>query len=333
MNFETVLNDCIDRLNMGQPIDDILGEYPEYADDITDLLGFGLLIPEARVESSEVQQVMHHLTTDIDTLIDAEFGDTGTLIAPRRLVRFPYQRIAAGLVIIFAGLLVLTLFQSDDENVLNPPPEILITDTLTATITATLTKTKVPSPTFTPTMTDTKVPSPTSTHTVTPSPTITDTATVTIEPSATPIPPTATAEGCTLPHDWTTYRVQAGDTISGIAVRSSANIDEIYSANCLERGDFIIDGQEFFVPREPVQSTAIPTLASIAPAIIPLNNEGNQQSNDGGTVPQPADNSNDNDGNDDNGNDDDDDDDNDNDDDEDEDDDDEDDDDDDDDDE
>jgi LysM repeat protein len=298
MNFETVLNDCIDRLNMGQPIDDILGEYPEYADDIADLLDFGLLIPHARAESSEVHQVMHRLTTDIDTLIDAEFGDTGTSIAPRRLVRFPYQRIAAGLVIIFTGLLVLTLFQPDDENVLNPPPEILISDTPAATITPTMTYTQEPSATFTPTMTDTQEPSPTSTHTVTSSPTMTNTATVTIEPSATPILPTATAEGCTLPHDWTTYRVQAGDTISGIAVRSSANLDEIYSANCLERGDFIITGQEFFVPREPIPSTAIPTLTSIAPTIIPLNNGGNQQSNDGGTVPQPADNSNSNGGND-----------------------------------
>ena len=289
MNYETVLNNCIDRLNAGQPIDDLLYEYPEYADDIQELLDLGIMIPQSRVSQTELNDAMYRITSNIDALIDDEFDDSPIAVLPRRKRRFPIYRLVAGLMMILVGVLAFTFFRSDDENVLNPPPEIIMTDTPTATFTPTHsptpTETIEPSPTSTPTHII-----PTATDTVTPSPT--NTFTPTIVPSATPIPPTATPDGCYLPEGWTTYRVRAGDTISGIAVRSNATLDEIYSANCLERGDFIIAGQEFFVPRQPSAPTSVPSAPSTGsqPSAIESGdkpqNPPQQSNSDGSIIPE-----------------------------------------------
>jgi len=275
MNFEDVLNQCIDRINAGQPIDNILDDYPEYADDLIDLLDLGTLVPDARPSQSEINEVMFRLTTNIDALIEEEFDDKPIVVLPRRITRFPYQRVATILIVIAAGFLILTLLRDDDDdNVLNPPTEVLITVTYTPSATPTATQTVTPSPTGTATHTA----EPSNTPTATPSPTVTPTFTSTVVPSATPITPTLTPDGCQLPEGWTTYRVQAGDTVSGIAVRSSANLDDIYTANCLERGDFIIVGQEFFVPRAPIAPTAIATLTPIPPTPAPVTAGDNPQS-------------------------------------------------------
>ena len=75
--------------------------------------------------------------------------------------------------------------------------------------------------------------------------------------------PSPTPTGaCGLPPGWTTYRVQAGDTLSRIAVVAQITLDELRGVNCLQ-ADLLVVGQILFVP-----SAALPALNS-APVAAP----------------------------------------------------------------
>ena len=98
--------------------------------------------------------------------------------------------------------------------------------------------------------------------------------TPTLTPSPTPIPPTATlrpgvtpptptptsppirptAVACQPPEDWQLYVIKRGDTISAIALRSSANVDDILQANCLSLQSVLIPGMSLYVPPDVAPS-------------------------------------------------------------------------------
>ncbi|GEM_PF-1732281 len=296
MNFENVLNACIDRINAGQSINDLLDEYPEYADDIIELLDLGTMISDVRPSPAEMSDVMIRLTANIDALIDEEFDDVPSGVAPRRMIRFPIQQIAAVFVILVVGFAVFAILREDDEDFLNPPPEILITATPTATITSTPSPTMTATQTMTPSITPS--PTPTELSTETPQPTATEEPTETLlptvtessvqRPAAVPVTLTSTPEGCVLPEGWITYQVKSGDTISGIAVRSGATLDDIFAANCLERGDFIIAGQTFFVPNEPIPATTVPNNTVNEPASSANDNNPQAAQSDNNNANSPA---------------------------------------------
>jgi len=62
----------------------------------------------------------------------------------------------------------------------------------------------------------------------------------------TPLPGTPTV--CAVPPDWFPYIVQAGDTLTDIAARTSSTVQELVVRNCLASPDAIFVGQTLFVP-------------------------------------------------------------------------------------
>jgi LysM repeat protein len=149
------------------------------------------------------------------------------------------------------------------------------TETETAAPTATNTRQPLATtPTIHPTATPTDEPSPTRTS----RPSATPTATQTERPTATPTsqnavtgiiptpPPSPTLvptneasrtpSSCQLPPGWTTYTVQAGNTLFAIALATHSTVAELRDANCIENVDNIQTGDVIFVPRAPLTPVA-----------------------------------------------------------------------------
>ncbi|HEX2906525.1 MAG TPA: DUF5666 domain-containing protein, partial [Phototrophicaceae bacterium] len=55
----------------------------------------------------------------------------------------------------------------------------------------------------------------------------------------------------TAPEGWTTYAIQFGDTLSGVAVGSDAALSELVATNCINNASAIPVGTILFVPHEP----------------------------------------------------------------------------------
>lgn len=64
--------------------------------------------------------------------------------------------------------------------------------------------------------------------------------------TATPLPGTPAV--CAAPLDWFPYIVQAGDTLTDIAARTSSTVQELVVRNCLDSPDAIFVGQTLYVP-------------------------------------------------------------------------------------
>ena len=143
-------------------------------------------------------------------------------------------------------------------------------------------------------------PTPTDTETATPTPTETTTATETATPthaSDRPAQPDRASGGDGACHGdgarpglaragrdplgdglcggaasgWMTYRVQAGDTLSGLALNTGTTVAELRRINCLTE-DTIVVGQVLYLPRLPVRTpgaTVTPRLRRAAASSIP----------------------------------------------------------------
>jgi LysM repeat protein len=122
----------------------------------------------------------------------------------------------------------------------NPSPTP--TRGLVPTFTATATSTATPTPTDTPLATDTPPPTPTATYT----------------PTASPTPP------------YSTYVVQAGDTLSGIASRFGVTVQAIMDANGLT-STLLNVGTQLVIPsgEGPVAPPANPTATQPGAAATP----------------------------------------------------------------
>jgi hypothetical protein len=145
---------------------------------------------------------------------------------------------------------------------------------------ASATNTRRPTATQEPSATNTRrssaTPEPSATNTRRPSQTPLPTAT--IRPSSTPtsqnamlgiiptpppsptVPPlnqaSRTPSSCQLPQGWTSYTVQAGNTLFAISLATNSSIDELRAANCIENIDNIQAGDIIFVPRAPLRPVA-----------------------------------------------------------------------------
>ncbi|NWG18121.1 MAG: LysM peptidoglycan-binding domain-containing protein, partial [Chloroflexi bacterium] len=86
----------------------------------------------------------------------------------------------------------------------------------------------------------------------------------------------------TAPQGWTSYTIRAGDTLSSVAARSGADLDDLLIVNCIADPRLIFADTVIFVPREP------------APASDNANDNDDDNSNDN----DDNDNSSDNDDND-----------------------------------
>ncbi|MBN1681872.1 MAG: LysM peptidoglycan-binding domain-containing protein [Anaerolineae bacterium] len=98
---------------------------------------------------------------------------------------------------------------------------------------------------------------PTTWLTATPEGFLTPTPTGAAVQDSTQVPPTQV--NCTPQTGWPVYTVVAGDTLSGIAVRSGATVDQLVQANCLASAELIYIGQKLYVPSLPPTSTPAPT--------------------------------------------------------------------------
>ncbi len=95
-------------------------------------------------------------------------------------------------------------------------------------------------------------------------------------PLPTPLP-TPTAPPCVIapPSGWTAYAITAGDTLSGLASRFGANIDQLQRVNCLS-SDVIVAGASLYVPATGAApagdagSAAPPAGAPLSPAPLSL---------------------------------------------------------------
>lgn len=159
------LNTCIDRLNQGEAIEDILQDYPTLANQLRPMLETGLLYPRARFPVTEVEAVEAAGEAAIRSVVQQEFRG-GPGIIHWLLV----------LLFIIGGGAVAIIATWDSGATLS------ITETATTTMTATTTITRTS--TLTPSVTPISSATPTSTMT----------ASVTPPPTNTPLPsPVVTA--------------------------------------------------------------------------------------------------------------------------------------------
>lgn len=146
------------------------------------------------------------------------------------------------------------------------------TDEPEASATNTRRPSATPQPTDTPRSTDTQRPTNTPRPSATPSPTLTERPSATptsqsavsgIIPTPPPSPtlpplgqPSRTPSTCQLPQGWTSYTVQAGNTLFAIALATNSTVDELRTANCIENIDNIHTGDVIYVPRAPIGPVA-----------------------------------------------------------------------------
>jgi hypothetical protein len=103
---------------------------------------------------------------------------------------------------------------------------------------------------------------PTLTPTPSPSPTMPSVMTRDVVENATarPTQEPDTAESLTCviapPAGWVAYRVQAGDTLSALAVSSGGTLDEIAHVNCIADTRLVRVGGTVYLPRRPISSPA-----------------------------------------------------------------------------
>jgi LysM repeat protein len=254
-------NDCLDRLNAGESLADCLDRYPAWADQLRPLLESGQSVRRAQAGAAEV----HAARLRAQRRFERELARP----AARRIWQRPLT-LAASLVLVLlivasggyvaSQLIIEPVTPTPTLVTLTPSlPSPTATLTATATVSATVTLTESP----TPTTTDTASP--------TPSPTVMPRRT---QPSTVPptSPPTVSVNPTVCqpspPAGWIEYRVQGGDTLSGLAAATGTTQAELRAVNCLD-GDLIVADTPLFLPYTPARQTA--TQAAPPPAGGPDN--------------------------------------------------------------
>jgi LysM repeat protein len=85
------------------------------------------------------------------------------------------------------------------------------------------------------------------------------------------LPSPATPTPCTLspPSDWGVYTVQAGDTLSDLAAARETTTDQVLQVNCLTSSDFLIEGQQLYLPVLPTPTPTESPTPIPPPPLIP----------------------------------------------------------------
>lgn len=78
----------------------------------------------------------------------------------------------------------------------------------------------------------------------------------------------------TPPQNWIRYTVRAGDTLSGLALRTNARLGDLAQANCIRDSHFIVVGMDIFLPSWPVP--------------LQLNTNTNANANTNGNIDAPG---------------------------------------------
>ncbi|GAB4569799.1 MAG: hypothetical protein Kow0077_02920 [Anaerolineae bacterium] len=285
--FEDALNDCIDRLHAGEPLQSCLARYPELAEELRPLLESGLTVRRGYASPSSVASARERVRGRLTVALQSTHQPR-----PRRYRFSSTLALAASLVLVLA-----IVFSGALRNLVPAQPQPTPTATLTPTPPVV---TDTASPPATPTSTTT----PTETVTVTAAltETVTPTATATATPTPTPSQGLIAGQSPTAcqpqrPQGWIIYRVQPGDTLSGLAANGNTTVARLVQVNCLEAANLIVVGQQLFVP--PGTSSGQVSAVTPTPSTPP---SGGTDGGSGGTTPGGADNTNDNDNDDDNDN-------------------------------
>lgn len=155
-------NDCLDRVNRGEPVEAILRDYPALAAQLRPMLEAGLLFPRVRVPAAAVNQAADALEPLMRQSVQQTFrGGRGGLIG-RNLI----------LLLIGGGLIIGAALLTNRDRTAPPAVVPLVETRETSTPTLTL------HPTTLATLTETPTVTPEPSVTVTASPTLTVTVTV-----------------------------------------------------------------------------------------------------------------------------------------------------------
>lgn len=154
------LNDCIDRLNQGERVEDVLQDYPDLANSLRPMLEAGLLLPRTRIPVAEVSAAQTAAEPVIRSTVQRVFGGL--------LGGFTWIIFILAMVLVGAGVWVGSGGLTTSPTA-TPTATSTTTPTLTSTATMTATQTATSTPTSTATVTLTNTAAPT--HTATPAPT------------------------------------------------------------------------------------------------------------------------------------------------------------------
>ncbi|MBL8160415.1 MAG: VWA domain-containing protein [Anaerolineae bacterium] len=105
-------DDCVDRLNAGDSLDDCLRDYPQHAERLRSLLGVGQLVYRAQVSDGEVSREQADLRVRLDGLLAVPRKPV-----PRRRVPVWGYAVAASLFVIMGGLLLFALLGPATGNI------------------------------------------------------------------------------------------------------------------------------------------------------------------------------------------------------------------------
>jgi len=241
------LNDCIDRLAAGESIENCLRRHPQYERMLRPMLEAGSTVRRA--------QILPFETDAAEMRVRARVIDAMSEPVRRRVMPPLFNRVlplVATLILVFTVMIGgSALLSRINQGDLTPTVEPNFTQTPSPSPTASVTTTATPSASATQTSTPTTTATATSSATATPSATVTIQATITPSATATPSPViTTTAAECvvTPPEGWSSYRIQAGDTLSGLAARGGVTLNDVMSVNCLTDGRLIVVGQTLYLP-------------------------------------------------------------------------------------
>lgn len=170
IDLVNAFNDCVDRMQAGQRLEDCLRQYPQYADELRSMLSVGQTVQRATPGLPEAARAR----------MLARVLDSAPPAAVRPAIRPRWFRnvttlAAALLLVIFAGVLYL-FFNPDDED---PSLQVITLTPPTATVTMTPAVSVTPLPSATATATETATATVTSTSTLTPTATESPAATLT----------------------------------------------------------------------------------------------------------------------------------------------------------
>lgn len=244
-------NDCIDRLANGETVAECLRRYPQYALELRPMLEAGLLTRRASADFVEIAGAEARVRAKvIEAMAFAPARTRRSTPSLTRILPLVATLILVSAAAVFGSSALLSRLTQDS---VTPTVEFISTQTATPTATETPPSTATPTPTGSPSLTPIV--------TETPSPTAIATQTAASTPTHTPTP-TTSLTGCvvTPPPTWTLYRVQAGDTLSGLAARGGITVDEVMRVNCLTDARVIVVGQALYLPPlSPAPQTPPPT--------------------------------------------------------------------------
>lgn len=195
-----VFNDCVERLHAGQSVEDILHQYPNYADSLRPMLEITRGIQRMRAPSAEIAESQNRLRSEV-------LREFRAVPMRRTYTLPPLLNLAAVLLLTClcmigggAGLVATGIIDLDNDDIrfttpsaqptLTYSPTVSMTATFTLTGSATPSATVTASVTRTPTSSPTASPSRSSTPTATASSTRTLTTTRTMTASRTNTPST-----------------------------------------------------------------------------------------------------------------------------------------------